>query len=81
MEVNYKKIISKNEIVKKTSDNIKLFSSIIKRIFEMINDYISTKNPYYNELYGKTQQYINNNQYYIELNADKYFPLFINLYL
>ena len=77
MEVNHKKIISKNEIVKKTSDNIKLFSSIIKSIFEMINDYISTKNPYYNELYGKTQEYINNNQYYIELNADKYIPLFI----
>ena len=77
-----KKIKIQKDLVPKTQEMYKLYTSHFKQIFDNINYYISKKNPYYAEIIEKTQIYIKKLSTDYELNGDKYIPIIIkSLYI
>ncbi len=77
MEKTPKKKISKIDIIPKTPEMFKFYCSYMKPIFENINYYISKKNPYYQEIYDKSESYLKKVESDYELNGDKYIPIII----
>ena len=77
-----KKNKTQDEIVSKTSEMYKIYTQYFKQIFENINYYISKKNPYYPEIFEKTQIYPKKITLDYDLNGDKYIPIIIkSLYM
>ena len=77
-----KKSKVQKELVPKTQEMYKLYTSHFKQIFDNINYYISKKNPYYTEISEKTQIYLKKLSNDYELNGDKYIPIIIkSLYI
>ena len=76
-----KSSISK-EIIPKTPEMYQLYITHFKQIFENINYYISKKNPYYQEIYEKSELYPKKIVIDYDLNGDKYIPIIVkSLYL
>ena len=65
------------EIISKTPEMYKLYTTHFKQIFENINYYLSKKNPYYEEVIEKIKLYLKKLTVDYELNGDKYIPIII----